>query len=374
MSGLRHRAIVTLLGVLAAVGIWAPSASASTSTVSVPAAGTGGSIYFTDSGVFIPAGKSVTISASGTWSVCTFSFQCSSGPDGGPFFNPYYDVPGSPAGTLVGSLDNGATWSAIGAGPTVVNGPGELLLAANDIPPTNVAATAADCPNSGPAGCYADNSGSVSAVITPGASARSVTVTFASGPAWSVFSQDPGPAANGQGNGLGFAGSAQAVCPNQSYPPSCPANAVIYGFPGPAWLADLSAIPGAVWSWAPGITGSSGPAELAKFYFAKGFVLTGHPTAGSVYLAADDFAELRVNGRVVGSIGSITDVGLAGQAQSYLTRFDVSAFLKPGYSYITIVGQNGPPSFSGVCGTICTYSENPAGVVFGGSLTFMQGS
>ena len=255
----------------------------------------------------------------------------------------------------------------------MVNGPGELLLTANDIPPTNLSATAADCPNSGPSGCYADNSGSVSAVITSGASASSVTVTFASGPAWSVFSQDPGPAANGQGNGLGFVGSAQAVCLNQSVPPNCPADAVIYGYPA-GWRADLSAIPGAVWSWAPGITGSTGPAELAKFYFAKGFVLTGHPTSGSVYLAADDFAELRVNGRVVGSIGSITDVGLAGQAQSSLTRFDVTAFLKPGYNYITIVGQNGPPSFSGICGTICTYAENPAGVVFGGSLTFTQGS
>lgn len=273
VSGSRHRVIVTLLGVLAAVGIWAPSASASTSTVSVPAAGTGGSTYFTDSGVFIPTGKSVTISASGTWSVCTFSFQCSSGPDGGFFFNPDYEVPGSPAGTLVGSLDNGTTWSAIGTGPTVVNGPGELLLTANDVPPTNVGATGADCPNSGPAGCYADNSGSVSAVITSGASARSVTVTFASGRAWSVFSQDPGPAANGQGNGRGFVGSAQAVCLNQSVPPNCPADAVIYGDPA-GWLADLSAIPGAVWSWAPGITGSTGPAEFAKFYFSKGFVLT----------------------------------------------------------------------------------------------------
>ena len=40
-----------------------------------------------------------------------------------------------------------------------------------------------------------------------------------------------------------------------------------------------------------------------------------------------------------------------------------------GRNVITIRAQNGSAFFSG-CPTICTYATNPAGVVFGGSLTF----
>ena len=36
---------------------------------------------------------------------------------------------------------------------------------------------------------------------------------------------------------------------------------------------------------------------------------------------------------------------------------------------VTIEAQNGPAYFSGLCST-CTYALNPAGVVFGGTLTY----
>jgi hypothetical protein len=62
---------------------------------------------------------------------------------------------------LIGSLDGANSWSAIGAGPTVVNGPGELLLATNDVKPS-----VGNCGFSSPQACYADNSGSVTATIT----------------------------------------------------------------------------------------------------------------------------------------------------------------------------------------------------------------
>lgn len=155
-----RRSVLTLSLALVAVSVWAGSASAA--TVSVPAAGTGSS-YYTDSGIFIPSGESVTVTASGTWSVCPPA-NCTSGPAGNssyppPGVPPYAD-PTAEAGTLIGSTNGASSWSAIGAGPTVVSGPGELLLTANDIPPSEPGGCG------GPTGCYLDNTGSVTAVIT----------------------------------------------------------------------------------------------------------------------------------------------------------------------------------------------------------------
>ena len=195
------------------------------------------------------------------------------------------------------------------------------------------------------------------------------TQTFYSGPDWNAFSKDPGPASFSQGDS--YLGSAQRVCLNDDAPWPCPDGALRYGFPGWGWFADLAGIEPAAWIWAPDITGDSAPAELASFYFSKTFVLPGYPVRGILYIAADDFAEVRVNGSVVGSVGSVTDIGLAGEAQSYLHEFDLTSFLKPGRNVITIRGQNGPPDYSG-CESPCTYGQNPAGVVFGGSLEYSR--
>jgi PEP-CTERM motif len=182
------------------------------------------------------------------------------------------------------------------------------------------------------------------------------TVTFVSDTTWNVTSSS--------NTSLGFA---QTVCLNSTSPASCPFGATLYGYPGSGWGANLSSIPGAAWIWAPGITGSSSPASLALYSFSNVFSLLGTPLSGTIAVSADDYAGVYVNGNFVGSVGSISDPSLSGAAQSGLTPFDLSSFLVSGSNTITIVGQNGPESFGGC--TNCTYSQNPAGVVFGGTLT-----
>jgi hypothetical protein len=139
----------------------------------------------------------------------------------------------------------------------------------------------------------------------------------------------------------------------------------VYGFIGGGWRADLSSIPGAHWIWAPNINGSTTPAELNQFFFSKTFQLNGTKAFGSISISADDFAEVRVNGHVVGTIGSVSDFSTAMLAQSSLTTFDLTAFLTAGTNIVTVRAENG--RFGLCCPS--SYSGNPAGVVFGGSLT-----
>lgn len=192
--------------------------------------------------------------------------------------------------------------------------------------------------------------------------AQTQTITLVSDTSWEVFNADP---ASSAATSLGFA---QTVCLNASAPVNCPAGATLYGFAGTAWSAALSSIPGAFWIWAPGITGTTAPAENAEFFFAKRIKVKGSPTGGAIHVAADDFAEVRVNGNVVGSTGSTTDASLAGAAASSLTSFDITPHLKKGINTITIRGVNGEGHFAGC--TNCTYAQHPAGVVFGASITY----
>jgi hypothetical protein len=86
----------------------------------------------TDTGVLITAGTAAVVTATGAWDVC--GGGCPSGPNGATNgdigFCP--GAFGDPAGELLGSVDGGATFFQVGAGPTVVSTPGELLLAPND--------------------------------------------------------------------------------------------------------------------------------------------------------------------------------------------------------------------------------------------------
>ena len=159
--------------------------------------------------------------------------------------------------------------------------------------------------------------------------------------------------------------ASQNVCLNASSPNPCPAGATLYGYPFSGWTANLSTIPGATWIWAAGITGATTPAFPAEFTFSKTFSILGLPLGGSISVAADDFAAILVNGVPVGTIGSRTLEGPAGAASSSLTTFDIGPFLVPGTNVITVQGANG--NFG--CGA-GAYSCNPAGVVFGGSLSF----
>jgi hypothetical protein len=202
------------------------------------------------------------------------------------------------------------------------------------------------------------------AAAASAATAAPTTVSFTSDTTWLASDADAatGPA-------LALPAPAQKVCMNATSPPSCPPDATLYGFTGSGWGADLSSIPGAAWIWAPGITGSTSQADLDQYGFSKTFDVAGRPTAGTIAVAADDFAEVSVNGSVVGSIGSTTDATAASSAQASLTSFDITAFLTSGSNTITVRGQNGPSSFAGCSGS-CTYAQNVAGVVFGGSFSY----
>jgi len=198
--------------------------------------------------------------------------------------------------------------------------------------------------------------------------AQAETVTFVSNPNWFALST----------TNLLASGFAQNVCPNPSSPPNCPAGATLYGFPGIVWTADLSRIRGATWIWAPRITGATGNAGLAKFSFFNVIAPSTsgkRAIAGTIYVAADDFAAVLVNGTSIGTTGSVTNESAASAAQNALKTFPIpkSALdVSPSVVLIEIRARNG--SFGG-CNPVsnptnCTYSTNPAGVVFGGSIEF----
>ncbi len=168
-------------------------------------------------------------------------------------------------------------------------------------------------------------------------------ISLVSNPTWPVL--------NTTGTFIGFA---QNICQTLSPPQDC-----MWG----VGAANLSSIPGASWIWAPGIAAATSPAFPAQFSFSKTFLLSGTPIAGTISVAADDQAEVFVNGMSVGTIGSVTNVSLAFAAQSSLTSFDITSFLVTGINVITVRGTNGPFG----CGA-GPYSCNNAGVVFGGSL------
>jgi hypothetical protein len=179
--------------------------------------------------------------------------------------------------------------------------------------------------------------------------------TFVSDTSWSAADSASSPL-----------GPAQFVCLSATVPPSCPSGATLLSPSAIGWAANLSSIPGAHWILAPAITGATPNASLARFSFSKTFNLAGAPVSGTISVAVDDFAQVVVNGTPVGSTGSITNAAVAGAAASALTAFDITPFLVAGTNTITIAYQNGPDSFAGVPNA--NYSQNPAGVVFGGTL------
>ena len=121
--------------------------------------------------------------------------------------------------------------------------------------------------------------------------------------------------------------------------------------------------------WLPGFT-STTPSDLVGGYFTRQLDIPGAPTAGSISVAVDDYAQVIMNGVVVGSTGSITDLGAAALAQSHYATFDLTPYLQPGPNMLQIRAQNGPYSFSGAGCNPCGFAGNPAGLIFGGSITY----
>jgi hypothetical protein len=198
-----------------------------------------------------------------------------------------------------------------------------------------------------------------------------VTVTFASDDTWPWYDGNlEGPSGPSQG-------AAADVCVNVNVPANCPAGAVIYpSNPNQSptgWVANLSSIPTARWIWRGDVTPTA-DADLVFAVFQATFELGSSPT-GTIHVACDDYAEVMVNGSVVGSTGSVTSESVAATAQQGLATFSLTPYLVEGTNTLTSVGQNGPNTYVGGGSTCspCTYVDNTAGVVFGGSFTSVTG-
>lgn len=161
-------------------------------------------------------------------------------------------------------------------------------------------------------------------------------------------------------NAVGQAvGPAMFVCLNTAVPSNCPPGATSWDWPLFAYYAAFAEIPAAHWIWGPGNSAAS-PSNLASYTFTRTFMLNGPPLAGTVYMTADDRVEVRVNGVLAGIAGSI-------QVPNTwpLATVDIMPLLVPGQNTIAFTSQNGPTTFG--LGQD-SYSNNPAGVVFGGRI------
>ena len=192
------------------------------------------------------------------------------------------------------------------------------------------------------------------------------TTTFGSDPSWPAFTDYPAAALPGS-SGASL-GNGQYVCLNQSSPYPCPTGATDFGSPYTAWTSDLGSIPGAGWIWRSGVTAVSMGADLAQVVFSRKVIVQGQPSSAWIAIAADDYAEIRVNGALVGSIGSASPAGPE-PAYGGLTTFDITDFVKAGANTVAVLARNGPAAAWGICAAPCAYSSNPGGVVFGGAIT-----
>jgi hypothetical protein len=191
----------------------------------------------------------------------------------------------------------------------------------------------------------------IAVAVAPGRSlAAGGTVTFASDPTWEVSDAN-----DTIGPDLELPGMAQAICLNAGAPPSCPADAVLLGYGGSAWNADLTSIPGAIWIWAPGIAGETSPSDEDTYDFTKTIVVPGVPTSGTISVGVDDAASIFVNDV------SAADVSGFGA----LTTLDITALLVEGPNEIVVRASNAL-----YCNATCPYQTNPGGVVFGGSIAY----
>ncbi len=167
-------------------------------------------------------------------------------------------------------------------------------------------------------------------------------------------------------------GPSTVVCARPNVPTNCPVGMnglVIYADGGGSGWGASSYLPDAFWIWRAGVVPSDF-ADLQVIVFNKTFMLGNDPT-GSIQVAADDFAAVFANGLLVGSVGSVSNVAVAAAAQNMPSMFAFSSSLHPGANTISVVGQNGPASFAVGCSAgRCPYAQNPAAVLFEGSLTW----
>jgi hypothetical protein len=169
-------------------------------------------------------------------------------------------------------------------------------------------------------------------------------VTVVSDSSWNVFVTD----AN---NNQMWLGISQNVCLNTTNPSNCPVGAI----PAPT-----------LYGYTPNITGASSPAASQEFTFKTEFYVCDPPEDATISVAADDFAEVSVNGTIVPNSTSTSP--------NQLTTFNVpassiygSTLLNIRSNSITVKARNGlNPSD---CRSD-QYKCNPAGVILGASFKF----
>ena len=192
--------------------------------------------------------------------------------------------------------------------------------------------------------------------------AGSCVLSFLSGPDWACSSGTVTATSVTLGPSLGLAVD---VCLNSGDPANCPTGAFLYDYPtsgAGSWVGGQT-FPQAYWIWRPDVAlTATAPSQVA--IFRKNFVV-GPNATGSLQIAADDFAAVFVNGVAVGSIGSVTDGSLAVTAHSGPTTIDLTSALQPGTNAVVVAAENGP---YGCSSTPCTYAQDPAAVVFQGTL------
>ena len=181
--------------------------------------------------------------------------------------------------------------------------------------------------------------------------AQAVTINIVSDTTWTVSDTN--------GN---YLGNAQNVCLDATAPSNCPPGATWYGYTLPRWTADLSSIPGATWIWAPNITGATSPAANAEFTFQKEFYLCGAPRKGTIWVTADDSAEVLLNG--VSVLNSTSNSALISVNIPSVNIPLTSLLQAPTPNVIKVKVKNGPNPSD--CGSN-QYRCNPAGVVLGAS-------
>lgn len=171
---------------------------------------------------------------------------------------------------------------------------------------------------------------------------HAASLTLASNASWNAFSMNPDGSV---GTALG--------------------SAECYSLPV---AFDVATIPGACCIWLPGMTPSSS-SNLQGVFFRKTISIAGTPTSATIVLAVDDWAEISINGAIVATRGSITNVTEAAAAQYPLASYDITRFLRHGNNDLQVWARNGPGSFAGGCEP-CPLSANGAWVYFGGSITY----
>jgi serine/threonine-protein kinase len=180
-------------------------------------------------------------------------------------------------------------------------------------------------------------------VPTPGP----VTITVVTDASWAAYFDWNGSSA----------GNAQVVCLRRTpspIPAACPGGATSFNAVGSfGWATGLGS---AQWIWAPGITAASGGPDGDRFIFERCFDVPGTPSAGIIEVAADRFADVWVNDQL---LTTITGPNAA-------KNVAILPYLQPGANCIAFQAEN-----DFVCGSGCTYQQNPAGLIARVSITYL---